>query len=65
MIDRALRTAAERGQSLILRVSPYQSEDLDVPAWYRDRVGPEGDLENEQVAHGPGEPPLRSSSSAA
>jgi hypothetical protein len=46
MIDRALRTAAERGQSLILRISPYQGGDLDVPDWYRKRVGPEEDLEN-------------------
>ena len=45
MIDRALRTAAERGQTLMLRVSPYELKadpDIkDVPAWYRKMVGPE------------------------
>jgi len=40
MIDRALKTAAERGQTLILRVSCYEgSDDKDVPAWYREMVG--------------------------
>ena len=41
MIDRALRTAAERGQTLMLRVSPYElTDDKDVPDWYRKMVGP-------------------------
>jgi uncharacterized protein DUF4832/glycosyl hydrolase family 42 (putative beta-galactosidase) len=40
MLDRALDTAAERGQSLMLRISPYE-QDIDVPDWYRQRVGPE------------------------
>lgn len=40
MLDRALDTAAERGQSLMLRISPYE-QDIDVPDWYRRRVGPE------------------------
>jgi hypothetical protein len=43
MLDRALDTAAERGQSLMLRISPYEG-DVDVPDWYRQRVGPETDL---------------------
>jgi len=40
MIDKALRTAAERGQTLMLRIPPY-GPDVDVPAWYRKMVGKE------------------------
>jgi hypothetical protein len=40
MIDKALRTAAERGQTLMLRIPPY-SEEVDVPSWYRKIVGKE------------------------
>ena len=40
MIDKALKTAAERGQTLMLRLPPY-SADVDVPAWYRKMVGKE------------------------
>ena len=40
MIDKALRTAAERGQTLMLRVGPYGTgNDTDVPSWYRKMVG--------------------------
>jgi len=46
MIDRALATAASRGQTLILRISPYEGEDMDVPDWYRRRVGEERELAN-------------------
>ncbi len=36
LIDRALATARERGQTLMLRVAPYGTgPDNDVPAWYR------------------------------
>lgn len=36
LIDKALRTAAERGQTLMLRISPYEGgEKKDVPVWYR------------------------------
>lgn len=45
-IDRALDTAVARGQTLLLRVSPYEADDLDVPDWYRERVGPEPELAN-------------------
>jgi hypothetical protein len=45
MLDRALDTAAERGQTLLLRISPYEGE-IDVPDWYRQRVGPETTLAN-------------------
>ncbi len=42
MIDSALMTAAERGQTLMLRISPYEAGPVkDVPAWYREMVGKE------------------------
>ncbi len=42
MLDRALDTARERGQTLMLRIAPYGTrEDNDVPDWYRALVGPE------------------------
>lgn len=40
LIDKALKTAAERGQTLMLRIPPY-SADVDVPAWYRKMAGKE------------------------
>lgn len=40
IIDKALRTAAERGQTLMLRIPPYGT-DVDVPVWYRKMVGEE------------------------
>jgi hypothetical protein len=40
MIDKALRTAEERGQTLMLRISPYEDViKADVPDWYRKMVG--------------------------
>ena len=45
LIDRALQTAGERGQTLLLRIAPYGTgADNDVPDWYRRLVGPEKDL---------------------
>lgn len=45
LIDKALKTAAERGQTLMLRISPYEDGDVkDVPAWYRNMVGEEKHL---------------------
>ena len=42
MLDRALTTAASRGQTLLLRIAPYGTEaDNDVPLWYRQMVGSE------------------------
>ena len=41
MIDKALRTAAERGQTLMFRCAPYGQGEHDVPAWYRKMVGKE------------------------
>ena len=43
MIDKALKTAHERKQTLILRIAPYGTgPERDVPSWYRAMVG-EGD----------------------
>jgi hypothetical protein len=40
MIDKALKTAQERGQTLLLRIAPYGTgSERDVPAWYRTMVG--------------------------
>jgi hypothetical protein len=45
MIDLALKTAAERGQTLILRIAPYgEGAERDVPVWYRAMVGEEKNL---------------------
>ena len=45
LLDRALDTARERKQTLMLRIAPYGTgEERDVPAWYRELVGPEADL---------------------
>ena len=45
MIDKALETASQRGQSLMLRISPYEGDDTkDVPLWYREMVGDEKNL---------------------
>src|SRR5689334_12172315 len=42
LIDTALRTAHDRGQTLMLRVAPYgTSAKEDVPGWYRAMVGDE------------------------
>ena len=39
LIDQALATAEERGQTLMLRVASYGSGNNDVPVWYREMVG--------------------------
>jgi len=44
MIDRVLKTAQERKQTLLLRIAPYGSgtesgDPTDVPAWYRTMAG--------------------------
>jgi len=45
LIDRALRTAAERGQTLMLRIAPYgQGKERDIPDWLREMVGESKDL---------------------
>lgn len=45
LIDKALETAGERRQTLLLRIAPYGSKaDNDVPDWYRVMLGPEANL---------------------
>jgi hypothetical protein len=45
LIDKALTTASERQQTLLLRIAPYGTKaDNDVPDWYRKLVGPEPKL---------------------
>jgi hypothetical protein len=40
LIDRALQTAHQRGQTLMLRIAPYGiGPESDVPAWYRSITG--------------------------
>ncbi len=56
MIDKALRTAAERGQTLMFRVAPYGGGDKDVPAWYRKMVGKEKEEEGKHWRVDPEDP---------
>ena len=45
LLDRALKTAAQRGQTLLLRIAPYgTTAENDVPDWYRSMLGQEEDL---------------------
>jgi hypothetical protein len=48
LIDKALQTAGERGQTLLFRLAPYGTKsakaDNDIPQWYRARMGEEKDL---------------------
>jgi len=42
LLDKALETARERGQTLMLRIAPYgTTADNDVPDWYREMMGDE------------------------
>ncbi len=42
LLDKALETAGDRGQTLLLRIAPYGTgADNDVPDWYRTMVGKE------------------------
>ncbi len=45
LIDKALDTAHERGQTLMLRIAPHGTDldKNDVPDWYRAMVGPRPD----------------------
>ena len=56
MIDRALAIAASRGQALVLRISPYEGEDMDVPDWYRGMVGEERELRSKKWRTDPENP---------
>lgn len=45
IIDGLLDIAHERGQTLMLRISPYKGREVDdVPAWYRKMVGTKRDF---------------------
>ena len=45
LIDKALETARQRNQSLMLRIAPYGTgTENDVPGWYREMVGEKKDL---------------------
>jgi hypothetical protein len=47
ILDKALKTAAERQQTLILRIAPYgKGKGRDAPAWFRTLVGQEEPLQN-------------------
>ncbi len=49
LLDRALSTAGERGQTLMIRISPYEGDpSKDVPDWYRQLVGEETNLKSEK-----------------
>lgn len=45
LIDKALETARQRGQTLMLRIAPYGTgKENDVPGWYREMVGERKEL---------------------
>ncbi len=45
LIDKALKTARQRGQTLMLRIAPYGTGTKnDVPDWYREMVGEKKEL---------------------
>ena len=45
LLDKALKTAAQRGQTLLLRIAPYgTTAENDVPDWYRTMLGNEKGL---------------------
>jgi hypothetical protein len=58
LLDTALKTAHNRGQTLMLRVAPYGTNpDNDVPDWYRSMVGDEkGKLKLEKWRTDPEDP---------
>lgn len=57
LIDKALETARERGQTLMLRIAPYGTgDDNDAPEWYRGMVGKERQLPVEKWRVDPEDP---------
>ena len=57
LIDKTLKTAAARGQTLLLRIAPYGTgADNDVPDWYRTLVGPEENLPERKWRTDPEDP---------
>jgi hypothetical protein len=48
MIDQALLTAAQRGQTLMLRIAPYgPRKDQDIPGWLRGMIGESKNLRHD------------------
>lgn len=47
LIDKTLKTARERNQTVMLRIAPYgpvaEDDNFDVPTWYREMVGAENE----------------------
>jgi len=57
LIDKALKTARERGQTLMLRIAPYGTgTENDVPDWYREMVGKRKDLPEKKWQVDPEDP---------
>ena len=57
LIYQALKTAGERGQTLLLRVAPYGTgKDNDVPDWYRSMLGEEPELPESRWRTNPEDP---------
>jgi hypothetical protein len=56
-IDGLLDMAHKKGQSLMLRISPYKGHPRDdVPEWYRQMVGPERQFSHEKWVVDPEDP---------
>jgi hypothetical protein len=57
LIDQALETARQRGQTLMLRIAPYGTgTQNDVPDWYRAMVGKRKDLPEKKWQVDPEDP---------
>jgi len=57
LIDKALKTASQRGQTLMLRIAPYGTGNQnDVPDWYRTLVGDKKDWREEKWQVDPEDP---------
>lgn len=57
LIDKALSTAKERKQTLLLRIAPYGTgSERDVPAWYRELVGEKRDWSDSKWQVDPEDP---------
>jgi len=57
LIDQALGTARQRGQTLMLRIAPYGTGDKeDVPDWFRSMVGKRKDLPEKKWQVDPEDP---------
>ena len=57
LLDTALETAGNRGQTLLLRIAPYGTRaDNDVPDWYRTMLGKEENLPEQKWRTDPEDP---------